>query len=289
VDPLPDWHVTGSRTVDVVAGRDVPLPRPAAWLLVRTGEAVIAAGRGDVVVGPGDAAYVDDAWSARLTARTDGRILLAAVRAGAGGPPLPRPLVVPRFADDNEGVIALLELCPVAAGWSDADVGRSYGALLAASTRRGSAAGEPPLDDDLSRVEAAVLSDPDRPWTLGSLARLVHVSRSTFGERFRAATGTSPMQFVREARMRRARELLADPERSVTQVAEAVGYGSVAAFSRAFTSAHGRTPRAWRATSAPYPRPQPRGGRSAAKPAAPASARTAPSVSTGVSPVASRS
>lgn len=292
MDRFPDWHVTGSETVLLPAGHDMRLPRPAAWLLVRSGAATLRTPGGEVAVGPGDAAYLDDAWSARLAARADSRLVVAAVRPGAGAAaPLPRPLVARGFAENNHGVVALLEQCPVVDGWTFPDVERSYGALLAVAMHRAAATAgaEPAFDDDaLARVTGAVLSDPDHPWTLDSLAGLVHLSRTTLGERFRAATGVSPMQFVREARMRRARLLLADPERSVTQVAQAVGYGSVAAFSRAFTSVHGRTPRSWRATSARHPLGQPFGARRTENPTAPASASTPPTTRTGVSPLVSR-
>jgi len=46
-----------------------------------------------------------------------------------------------------------------------------------------------------------------------------------------------------------ARHLLAGGDRPVEQVAYAVGYGSGAAFSRAFTTVHGTGPQAWRDAS----------------------------------------
>ncbi|WP_036967188.1 helix-turn-helix transcriptional regulator, partial [Promicromonospora kroppenstedtii] len=91
-------------------------------------------------------------------------------------------------------------------------------------------------------VVAALAASPGEPWTLDRMAALVHLSRSALTERFRRATGHSPMRMLREVRMHRARTLLIDRCLPVTRVAFEVGYGSVAAFSRAFTTDHGRSP-----------------------------------------------
>jgi AraC-like DNA-binding protein len=54
---------------------------------------------------------------------------------------------------------------------------------------------------------------------------------------------------LRDVRMQVARKLLRDPGRTVTQVAFAVGYGSTAAFSRAFSAHQGIAPQEWRTAS----------------------------------------
>ena len=56
------------------------------------------------------------------------------------------------------------------------------------------------------------------------------------------------MELLREVRMQRARELLGESV-PVTRVAFEVGYGSVAAFSRAFAAQHAVSPQAWRSSA----------------------------------------
>lgn len=102
-------------------------------------------------------------------------------------------------------------------------------------------------DTAVAHVVAELVARPGEPWTLDEMAGLVHLSRSALAGRFRRATGHSPMRVLREVRMHRARALLAVERLSVTRVAFEVGYGSVAAFSRAFAADHGVSPLAWRA------------------------------------------
>ncbi|MGI5189801.1 helix-turn-helix transcriptional regulator [Promicromonospora sp. CA-289599] len=101
-------------------------------------------------------------------------------------------------------------------------------------------------DTAVAHVVAELVARPGEPWTLDEMAGLVHLSRSALTGRFRRATGHSPMRVLREVRMHRARTLLAVERLSVTRVAFEVGYGSVAAFSRAFAVDHGVSPLAWR-------------------------------------------
>ncbi len=96
-------------------------------------------------------------------------------------------------------------------------------------------------DPQLGAAIAAVHRDPGAPWSLTLLARRARMSRSAFAERFPAVVGMPPMAYVTTIRMRVARGMLAGGE-SVSVVAAALGYGSVAAFSRAFARTTGETP-----------------------------------------------
>lgn len=96
-------------------------------------------------------------------------------------------------------------------------------------------------DPQLGAVVTAIHADPGHPWTLVELARRAAMSRSAFALRFSAVVGMPPMSYVAAARMRSARARLADGE-SVSVVANAFGYGSEAAFSRAFSRITGQTP-----------------------------------------------
>lgn len=74
---------------------------------------------------------------------------------------------------------------------------------------------------------------PDKPWTLDDLSKLCNMSRTAFANRFRETSGWTAMQYLTWWRMQLAYSQLKQGE-SVGNVAEAVGYRSEAAFSRAF-------------------------------------------------------
>lgn len=96
-------------------------------------------------------------------------------------------------------------------------------------------------DPDLGPVLGAVQRDPGHPWTLAELAARARMSRTAFAVRFTEAVGTPPMTFVGQWRMRVARGLLRRGD-TVAAVADALGYGSEAAFSRAYARITGETP-----------------------------------------------
>lgn len=100
-------------------------------------------------------------------------------------------------------------------------------------------------DRVVGQALAALHGDAGEPWTVERLARLVGVSRSAFAERFTEMVGQPPMQYLALWRMQLASRLLAEGRR-VAAVADAVGYESEAAFSRAFKKLVGQAPAAWR-------------------------------------------
>lgn len=101
-------------------------------------------------------------------------------------------------------------------------------------------------DPTVGRALAELHGDASGPWTVDRLARAVGVSRSVLAERFTAMVGQPPMQYLAAWRMQLASRLLVDGGGQVAQVAEAVGYESEAAFSRAFKKLLGEAPGTWR-------------------------------------------
>lgn len=96
-------------------------------------------------------------------------------------------------------------------------------------------------DPQLGVAIAALHRDPGHRWSLGELAQTAMMSRSAFAQRFSEVVGVPTMSYLAQARMRSARERLAGGDR-VAEVAAAFGYGSEAAFSRAFLRVTGQTP-----------------------------------------------
>ena len=102
-------------------------------------------------------------------------------------------------------------------------------------------------DPLVARTLSLLHAAPTRRWTLEDLAARAGTSRSVLAERFGHFVGQPPMQYLTQWRMQLATRLLAEPgARKVAAVAEAVGYESEAAFSRAFKKCVGVAPAAWR-------------------------------------------
>ncbi|GAA2458045.1 hypothetical protein GCM10010191_92270 [Actinomadura vinacea] len=224
------------------------------WALVLAGGVELETVAGHHLLAEGDAALVDARTAHRITGSgRESYLAVADLRVVAPAYRLPSPLVVRGFGTRHDGVAALVGKCPLENECRPSLFAASYGNLIGAAMTtswledQGTPATE--RDEAVAAVVAAVTARPGESWTVERMARLVHLSRSALGERFRRALGRGPAEVLREVRMREARRLLGDLSSPVEHVAFAVGYGSTAAFSRAFSSHHGVGPQAWRDAS----------------------------------------
>lgn len=101
-------------------------------------------------------------------------------------------------------------------------------------------------DRQVSDALAAIQKNPELPWTVGSLASLVKMSRSAFAARFNVLVGDTPLQYVTRARMQRAANILRGDDARLASIAAATGYESEAAFSKAFKRFMGMSPSEYR-------------------------------------------
>jgi AraC-like DNA-binding protein len=101
-------------------------------------------------------------------------------------------------------------------------------------------------DPVVGRALAEIHRFPAKPWTLHKLARACATSRSVLDERFHRTLGCAPMQYLTAWRLQLAARKLRASAESVAQIADGVGYGAVASFSRAFKRHTGVSPQAWR-------------------------------------------
>lgn len=85
-------------------------------------------------------------------------------------------------------------------------------------------------------------------YDLAALAGTFHVSTRTMLRRFAAETGTTPLDYLQAARMRRAGRLLETTARTVASVAASVGYRDPGTFAALFREHTGRRPSEYRAT-----------------------------------------
>lgn len=101
-------------------------------------------------------------------------------------------------------------------------------------------------DPVVSRALKLMHDDPLRDWNVDELARGANSSRSVLGERFKALLGQSPIRYLAEWRMQLAADLLRSSGLKLAEIAERSGYGSEAAFSRAFHRHLGISPAQFR-------------------------------------------
>lgn len=85
-------------------------------------------------------------------------------------------------------------------------------------------------------------AQPERPWTVQSLADRSGLSRAAFARRFTEMIGSAPMAYLTWWRMTIAARLLRDTDLTVRSVAAQVGYTSEFAFARAFKRELGTAP-----------------------------------------------
>ncbi|MBR7837045.1 helix-turn-helix domain-containing protein [Actinospica durhamensis] len=103
-----------------------------------------------------------------------------------------------------------------------------------------------PLADLLSWTMARL----DRRLTVEDLARQANLSSRHLARQFRAATGTTPLQWLLIQRIRRAQDLLENTEQGIDAVAEAAGMGTATTLRRHFHAAVGVSPDVYRRTFA---------------------------------------
>jgi AraC-like DNA-binding protein len=82
--------------------------------------------------------------------------------------------------------------------------------------------------------------------TLEDIAKQVGTSASYLSRRFKLETGKNITSYLNELRIEEAKRLLLDESLMITDIAFAVGYGSVQHFGRTFNSIVGCSPSSWR-------------------------------------------
>ncbi len=106
-------------------------------------------------------------------------------------------------------------------------------------------------DPHVGRALALMHQNIAASWTAETLAKEVALSRSAFVDRFTTVVGVPPIRYLTAWRMETAKIQLRETTKSVARIANAVGYESEEAFSRAFKREVGLSPAPWRAQRAP--------------------------------------
>jgi AraC-like DNA-binding protein len=89
-------------------------------------------------------------------------------------------------------------------------------------------------DPRVMRAIAAVAREPREAWTVEGMAKAAGMSRTALARRFRALTGDNPLNAVTRIRLRLGADALTVGQGGLEAAGALAGYGSSAAFIRAF-------------------------------------------------------
>lgn len=98
----------------------------------------------------------------------------------------------------------------------------------------------------LAALVARLRSSGEKLPTVAALAAELHLSPAHFSRLFKKHTGQSPLDFLVETRLARARHLLRETHLSIGEIAERLDYADVYFFSRQFKQKTGLPPLAYR-------------------------------------------
>jgi AraC family transcriptional activator of mtrCDE len=101
-------------------------------------------------------------------------------------------------------------------------------------------------DPRIARAFAEMVTHPELPHSVESLAQTAGLSRSVFMARFTRLFGKPPKATLRDLRMRQATVLLTKGGLSIDQIVHGIGYTSRSSFSRTFRKIHGCDPSEYR-------------------------------------------
>lgn len=105
-----------------------------------------------------------------------------------------------------------------------------------------------PSDDRVATSMTWALAHLTEPLSAAALARAAHMSERSYLRHFTRATGTSPVRWLIDQRVRASLELLETTAMPVEQVARAVGFDTPVTFRHHFTRAMQTSPSTYRKT-----------------------------------------
>lgn len=105
----------------------------------------------------------------------------------------------------------------------------------------------PKLDDFVLKVRKKIEARiDDFGLSVEDLAKELHFSQSQFSRKLNALIGMTPLKYIRQLRLEKAKTLLADPELSITVISYECGFSDPNYFTRVFRKELGKAPAEWR-------------------------------------------
>jgi AraC-like DNA-binding protein len=105
------------------------------------------------------------------------------------------------------------------------------------------------MDPRVEKIEQLMRDNVQQNWSLRELAQAVNLSVWRLSHIFASEVGKSPMQYLRELRMGRAKYLLETSFLSVKEIAHQVGLNDESHFVRDFKKVYGDAPTRYRLLS----------------------------------------
>ena len=101
-------------------------------------------------------------------------------------------------------------------------------------------------DKQIGKALATIHRQPEKDWSVASLAKQVGMSRSGFSARFSALVDEPVLHYLTNLRMQLAHRQILQTSDSLAKIAQRIGYNSEPAFNRAFKRVMGMPPGAVR-------------------------------------------
>lgn len=249
------WGGAAGRQTDAA----LPRTRPDHVLIwVASGRMRLQFPRRRAVLGPGDVRYIPagTAFAAQALSGAEGHVLMIAPDLTVDiDPALPRTMIAGSIgASANALLVNLRELVDEAARSPDRAALTCHLNLLSLrlsrlDPERDHAAATPPTPSDRPLVDRFLSLAAIEMGTFRTLADLAQDLDTTLTQLDRAcheARGRRAVELLHELRLERAAELLRHTDRPTARIAQDLGYASHTHFTRAFVTATGRTPEAYR-------------------------------------------
>lgn len=99
---------------------------------------------------------------------------------------------------------------------------------------------------DVSQLLQFINQNFNRIISLEDLSNFAHVNKTTLIFIFRQFYSTTPIKYINDLRMRKAKDLLRNSDISISEISELVGFQSIHYFSRSFKEREGCSPLVYR-------------------------------------------
>jgi AraC-like DNA-binding protein len=101
-------------------------------------------------------------------------------------------------------------------------------------------------DERISSALQVLQNSPEKNWTLKKLSESAGMSRTLFFNKFKCLVGETPLTYLQNWRLQKAKEILFTSKFKVSMIADMVGYRSESAFNRLFKKKFKETPASFR-------------------------------------------
>ena len=102
------------------------------------------------------------------------------------------------------------------------------------------------MDGRIFHLKELLLKKPQHHWTVEEMAQIVELSLPHFQKLFKAETGVTPIAYLRNLRLEKAREFLETKFYRLKQIGFEIGIPDASHFTRDFKKRYGVTPTEYR-------------------------------------------